>query len=390
MFPTSLEDKIPGGLADKGPPEGVDPAQVAKGVRVEMEHTDDPQIAREIAYDHLTEDPNYYDKLEKIEKSGASIEERVAFFYQDRMARRVAARFMFSASLLDELMRKIDGLFAHFDPDEAAEIAEWFKDTFRFDSPKTPQGQKDLKNKAHSLWWFLQDAGTKKNYQGESFRNPASEGAAKRAWEQDIKPMAGDLIRYFSNEGGKIVPKEVTVGGNTYLNLVGFDQKKLGHYVTTLESIWDDLKGWRRKALSGGLKVALASPRDFQGTAGGKYKSSGDVLMVRATPKVLKRTHGSYGALDYILVHELGHRYERKHNLPDDFDKSRWWTSPYSRKEGEAFAELFALGHFKIKGSWDGAVQERFENLMVGRDEPTRPELPEHLQKLVREALASV
>ena len=33
-----------------------------------MEHTDDPDLAREIAMDHLTEDPDYYTKLEKVEK----------------------------------------------------------------------------------------------------------------------------------------------------------------------------------------------------------------------------------------------------------------------------------------------------------------------------------
>lgn len=59
---------LPGGLSDKGPPPGVDPKQVAKGIKVEMEHTNDPAIAREISYDHLREDPKYYDKLEKIEK----------------------------------------------------------------------------------------------------------------------------------------------------------------------------------------------------------------------------------------------------------------------------------------------------------------------------------
>jgi hypothetical protein len=43
--------------------------QLEKGIRVEMEHTTDPEIAKEIALDHLMEDPNYYDKLEKIEKN---------------------------------------------------------------------------------------------------------------------------------------------------------------------------------------------------------------------------------------------------------------------------------------------------------------------------------
>ena len=32
-----------------------------------MEHTTDPRIAREIATDHLTEDPQYYTMLAKIE-----------------------------------------------------------------------------------------------------------------------------------------------------------------------------------------------------------------------------------------------------------------------------------------------------------------------------------
>lgn len=43
-------------------------SELKKGIKVEMEHTNDPSIAREIAKDHLMEDPDYYDKLEKMEK----------------------------------------------------------------------------------------------------------------------------------------------------------------------------------------------------------------------------------------------------------------------------------------------------------------------------------
>jgi len=69
-YDRSGQDKLPGGLGDKGPPKDVDPKQVAKGIKVEMEHTEDEAVAREITYDHLTEDPKYYDKLETIEKHG--------------------------------------------------------------------------------------------------------------------------------------------------------------------------------------------------------------------------------------------------------------------------------------------------------------------------------
>lgn len=67
----SPQDKIPGGLGDKRSPEDFDPKQLAKGVKIEMEHTDDPELAQEISRDHLTEDPAYYTKLEKIEKHAA-------------------------------------------------------------------------------------------------------------------------------------------------------------------------------------------------------------------------------------------------------------------------------------------------------------------------------
>lgn len=46
--------------------------QLNKGIKVEMEHTKDKTIAKEIAMDHLYEDPNYYDKLEKIENKEAT------------------------------------------------------------------------------------------------------------------------------------------------------------------------------------------------------------------------------------------------------------------------------------------------------------------------------
>lgn len=44
-----------------------DPEQLAMGVKVEMEHTDDPAIARRIAMDHLAEFPDYYTRLAKME-----------------------------------------------------------------------------------------------------------------------------------------------------------------------------------------------------------------------------------------------------------------------------------------------------------------------------------
>ena len=46
--------------------------QLNKGINVEMEHTNSKQRAKEIAMDHLLEDPKYYDKLKKIESKEAT------------------------------------------------------------------------------------------------------------------------------------------------------------------------------------------------------------------------------------------------------------------------------------------------------------------------------
>lgn len=56
-------DEIPGGVGDNANPTDFDPAELEAGIQEELEHTNDLNIAREIAMDHLTENPNYYSKM---------------------------------------------------------------------------------------------------------------------------------------------------------------------------------------------------------------------------------------------------------------------------------------------------------------------------------------
>lgn len=76
-----MKNKIPGGLADSNTPADFNDTDLAKGVKVELEHTSDKHIAMEIAMDHIKEDPKYYDKLEVMEKSAFWNE-----FYQKQAA----------------------------------------------------------------------------------------------------------------------------------------------------------------------------------------------------------------------------------------------------------------------------------------------------------------
>jgi len=293
-------------------------------------------------------------------------------------AARVAHRFIM-AGLADQFETKIrDLLDGPLDSQKGKALAAWMSDNFHFKGSKTPKGGKDLKNTLSMLHWAL-DVGLGQGGNPEVLR-PTIESD----WSQ-IQPKLNDLVKLFTEEGGKVVPKEVKVGANTYRNLSGFPEKQLDDYIKALEAVFDELKGWRKKALAGGLEVALAGPGEFRGTSSGKYKSSEDVLYVRATPKILKRSRGTYAAFDYIIVHELGHRYEYKRRPSIDFERQEWFTSPYSQKEGEAFAELFAISNFGIKGSWKQETVDRFENFMttgkVTEHEPV--ELPPHLKALV-------
>jgi hypothetical protein len=68
------EDLMPGGLADDKTNEDFNRKSLIQGRNVEIEHTGDPDIAAEIARDHLTEDPDYYDKLEDMEKGAEWLE----------------------------------------------------------------------------------------------------------------------------------------------------------------------------------------------------------------------------------------------------------------------------------------------------------------------------
>jgi len=73
-----MENKLKGGKADNMTPKKIADKfgvsvkdvkkQIAKGKKIESEHTDDEEKQTEIASDHVTEFPDYYNRIEKMEK----------------------------------------------------------------------------------------------------------------------------------------------------------------------------------------------------------------------------------------------------------------------------------------------------------------------------------
>lgn len=64
------ENPLEGGKAEEEPDKAknLDPQQLSRGVEVEMEHTRQPEVSKEIATDHLTEIPDYYTRLDEMEE----------------------------------------------------------------------------------------------------------------------------------------------------------------------------------------------------------------------------------------------------------------------------------------------------------------------------------
>lgn len=66
--------------------------ELEKGIAVEMEHTNRPEIAKEIALDHLAEDSNYYQKLETIHKEPLEVKTLEDLKNWGRQARNIYGR----------------------------------------------------------------------------------------------------------------------------------------------------------------------------------------------------------------------------------------------------------------------------------------------------------
>jgi hypothetical protein len=71
ILKAAAKDMLPGGQADNMPDSKFNKKKLQHAQKHEMEHTNNPAIAKEVAKDHMLEDENYYKKIEKIEKLSA-------------------------------------------------------------------------------------------------------------------------------------------------------------------------------------------------------------------------------------------------------------------------------------------------------------------------------
>lgn len=289
------------------------------------------------------------------------------------------------AGLQEDLERKVkDSLYGirldkstldEADKATLADLAHWFRQNFRVDTAKTPRGQKRLKEEAARFLSILEAYSSP----GGTTYTKALEGVLNiwKSIERDLP----ELVKHFTSEGDASRGKEEVLSEikgqhATYFNRAAMSNANFKKYAKRLDQLFGELRGWRKKALRGNLKVVFMGAKAIG--VQGKYREATDEMWVKATPKVLQRTSGVYGSPEYIIIHELGHRYERFNPTGRNWDQAEWKTTRYSINEGESFAELFALGHFDLKGPWNQDTVHRFEDIMSGH-ERTAKELRDYL-----------
>lgn len=105
-----MKQQIKGGLGKNLNPKDVDPNELRMGIQVEKEHTPNESLAKEIALDHLAEDPHYYTKLKsaKLENkmNKKSIHELIKEIAMQEMA-RIPMLFQLSSEDPAEIEAKI-------------------------------------------------------------------------------------------------------------------------------------------------------------------------------------------------------------------------------------------------------------------------------------------
>ena len=96
-------NELVGGKGDTKDISDFDPKQVQMGLKIELEHTDNIEVAKEIVADHLSEDPAYYSKLKG---SGLADELKKAISFEQQKENIKKQRELQNKQVVSELKGK--------------------------------------------------------------------------------------------------------------------------------------------------------------------------------------------------------------------------------------------------------------------------------------------
>jgi hypothetical protein len=109
-------DILPGGAADNKPDSAFPKKELQKGKKHEREHTNNEQVAAEIAKDHLQEEPDYYKK--HAEEKEVNKEPAIIFQLRKAKEHSDAKRYKHKNEILRKLMHRAPEDWFVDDPDK--------------------------------------------------------------------------------------------------------------------------------------------------------------------------------------------------------------------------------------------------------------------------------
>lgn len=126
--------------------------QFNKGIKVEMEHTNDKKIASEIALDHLYEDPKYYTKLKKIESKEATGASSSGAYSAPVFGKTIMKKDIhkFHNSKLDEALGGTE--MGSYDVPFLGSTSKGRKNPLSIGGPKTIKKSRAVKDKNFPKW----------------------------------------------------------------------------------------------------------------------------------------------------------------------------------------------------------------------------------------------
>lgn len=177
----------------------------------------------------------------------------------------------------------------------------------------------------------------------------------------NTKEAIDDLVDSFTKNKKT---EKIVKGRITFKNESAMSEKRFIQNANEIFELLKSLKGFHRAAIEKPIIVQFKKASDMKSKA--HYNSLEDEIWIKESAKLDQNER--YGHLQYIIIHELGHRVERTHRLPAGFSDYQNYTTDYSKADSlagsEAFAELFALSHWKEKYPQYQKKIEKFERLM--------------------------
>jgi hypothetical protein len=237
-----------------------------------------------------------------------------------------------------DYMKRMGISFLKFKPDQINDFVRWIS-IF----PKSGKAPNGLSKEFEFIKFLKKQSDAYQEY------NMISQNIANTFSHWDESDINRIVDGFFKTKNSKI--ENLTIGNLTFINDSLMAESRFKLTSKKISEFLDKFTGFHKKALTGKFEIYFKPADALRAKA--TYKSQLDQIWIKET-YAREIDTVAYASLLYIIVHELGHRYEYKHGSPSGFVASKFYTTRYSQTDTmsfgtESFAEIFAISFFGVQ-----------------------------------------